>query len=520
MSDKNEKGIALIITLILILVMSVMGVSLMFVSQSETWASLNYRLTSQARDGAEAGVNSAANFLMNKYTPPQTGSTTDPLSGYNYTSVYPVQVGSGITSLHDVYLSANTSAQPSTYPVSSVQTAFNTSGRGKGSFTTGNNTVNYATYARLLSMTKLNSTVSGSQAIVQTWEITSDGTITGIRAADVEVSAILEQTIVPTFNYAAFASSNGCSALTFGGGSNTNSYDSSTYSGSGTPTTSNTFGSVGTNGNLSTVGSTTTINGNLSTPRAGTGSCSSSNVTAWTDTSGTVTGSIIELPQPVTYPTPVAPSPVPPSDSGNAITLNNKATNCGGITGCSYDTGGTPACTAGDFCLQPGTCPPANPGAGNSVPGVYGDVTAKGNVHLKAGCYNINSLTENGGGTLYIDSGPVVVNIAGTGQSTPFDLTGGGMINTVTPKFDPMSFQILYAGTGTIKLKGGASAVGLMYAPNASYSLGGGADWYGALIGATLTDMGGAAIHYDRKLQKEDYIPGSCMLDSFTWKKD
>jgi Tfp pilus assembly protein PilX len=70
MSDKNEKGIALIITLILILVMSVMGVSLMFVSQSETWASLNYRLTSQARDGAEAGVDSAANFLMNKYTPP------------------------------------------------------------------------------------------------------------------------------------------------------------------------------------------------------------------------------------------------------------------------------------------------------------------------------------------------------------------------------------------------------------------------------------------------------------------
>ena len=141
-------------------------------------------------------------------------------------------------------------------------------------------------------------------------------------------------------------------------------------------------------------------------------------------------------------------------------------------------------------------------------------------MHLKAGCYNINSLTENGGGTLYIDSGPVVVNIAGTGQSTPFDLTGGGMINTVTPKFDPMSFQILYAGTGTIKLKSGASAVGLMYAPNASYSLGGGADWYGALIGATLTDMGGAAIHYDRKLQKEDYIPGSWMLDSFTWKKD
>src|SRR4029077_984242 len=180
MNRKNEKGVALILALILILVMSVMAISLMFISQSETWASLNYRLTSQARDGAEAGVNSAANYIMNMYIPPAS-TGTDPLSGYNYTSVYPVQVGSANTSGHDAYLSANTSTKASTYPISSIQTAFNTTGRGKGSFAAGNATVNYATYARLLSMTKLNSAVSGSQAVVQTWEITSDGTISGIR---------------------------------------------------------------------------------------------------------------------------------------------------------------------------------------------------------------------------------------------------------------------------------------------------------------------------------------------------
>jgi len=49
-----KKGIALILTLILLLVMSVMAVSLMFISQTETWSGLNYRLMSQARDGAEA----------------------------------------------------------------------------------------------------------------------------------------------------------------------------------------------------------------------------------------------------------------------------------------------------------------------------------------------------------------------------------------------------------------------------------------------------------------------------------
>jgi len=71
----------------------------------------------------------------------------------------------------------------------------------------------------------------------------------------------------------------------------------------------NSFGNVGTNGNLTTNGSPTTINGNLSTPRTGTGTCTTNNVTAWTDNAGTVNGSIIELPQPVTYPTPVIPHP-------------------------------------------------------------------------------------------------------------------------------------------------------------------------------------------------------------------
>src|SRR6185312_15721933 len=70
MKKTNEKGVALILTMILLLLISIMGVSLMFVSQTETWSSLNYRLMSQARDGAEAGINAAANYLMFTYVPP------------------------------------------------------------------------------------------------------------------------------------------------------------------------------------------------------------------------------------------------------------------------------------------------------------------------------------------------------------------------------------------------------------------------------------------------------------------
>jgi hypothetical protein len=98
------------------------------------------------------------------------------------------------------------------------------------------------------------------------------------------------------------------------------------------------------------------------------------------------------------------------------------------------------------------------------------------------------------------------------------DLTGGGIAGD-TVNFDPTTFQILYAGTGTVKLKGGASAAGLLYAPNAQFSFGGNGDWYGAVIGKDMTDMGGTAIHYDRKLKDKAYTVGPYMLSSFTWNK-
>jgi type II secretory pathway component PulK len=49
----NEKGIALVLSLFLLSAMSVIAASLMFLSQTETYSSMNYRLMSQARYGAE-----------------------------------------------------------------------------------------------------------------------------------------------------------------------------------------------------------------------------------------------------------------------------------------------------------------------------------------------------------------------------------------------------------------------------------------------------------------------------------
>src|SRR5262245_32889079 len=60
----NERGIALVLSLFLMTAMSVLGVSLMFLSQTETYASMNYRMMSQARYAGEAGIQKAANFLL------------------------------------------------------------------------------------------------------------------------------------------------------------------------------------------------------------------------------------------------------------------------------------------------------------------------------------------------------------------------------------------------------------------------------------------------------------------------
>jgi hypothetical protein len=140
---------------------------------------------------------------------------------------------------------------------------------------------------------------------------------------------------------------------------------------------------------------------------------------------------------------------------------------------------------------------------------------------------NINTISTNGNSTITIDPikcggtttttyPQIILNFAGAGSTTPIDLTGSSLTN---PTLNPAYFQMLYAGTGQVTLNGGSAAAGLLYAPNASFKLNGGGDWYGAVVAQQITDLGGGAIHYDRRLQKEFYQLGKYMLSSFNWQK-
>lgn len=487
MKRTNEKGVALILALILLLVLSVMAVSLMFLSQTETWSSLNYRLMSQARYGAESGVNRAVNYLVYTYTPP--GTAGDPIANYNM-NASPVTAGG-----RPVILSAN-SATSSNYPVSTVQEGFY--GSSHGTLTSGYNQggaqIDYAPYATLLSMRSVTVYGSATPATIQTWQITSSGNINGIRNAQVEVSAILERQATPTFNYAVFATFDGCDALGWSGGGTTDSYDSGNIQRSGGNVVTQSYGgNAGTNGNLLESGRPTTIYGSLSTPRTGIGTCTSTNVTAWTNNGNAqVTGGLVELPQPVVYPTPDAPNPMPPT---NNVSLSKNS-------GCPV---GLLGCTA----------------VGNRItlaPGSYGNLglTGQANLHFTAGTYVINSISMAGQSELTIDSGPVILNVAGQSVATPIDFTGGTVTNA---SLDPANLQIQYAGTGEIKLAGNTQSAGMVYAPNASVKFTGGSDWFGAVIGKRVDDAGGTAVHYDRRLQNEFFTVGNYMMHSFTWKK-
>ena len=484
----NEEGSALVMSLLIVIALSVIGAALTVLSLSETYGSMNYRLMSQARYAAESGVHKAANFLLNSYVVP--GGAGDPLASYD-TTTWPVSANGAA-----VALSALTSVT-SNYPAASVGAAF--AAAATGSLVTGNANLQYAAAARLLSMRQILVYGVVAPVVIQTWELTGEGTTTGARKADVQVTATLEREKLSLFNFAVFATAPNCGALKFGGGAVVDSYDSQNivWAG-GKPVTQPYDGNVGSNGNLNESGTGTTIDGTMSTPRTGVGNCANGSVDAWTDNGhATVTAGLVALPQTLTYPTPDPPNPMPPTTN---LGLDKNST-CAGIAGCTVAPAAPPILAG--LVLPPGT---------------YGDVTlsAQAAIHLTAGVYTINSWSMVGNANLVIDSGPVVLNVGGQGQSTPIDFSGGTVTNG---GLNPAMFQVQYAGTGTIKLTGNSGTSGAVYAPNAAVQFAGGSDWYGAVVANTVNDTGGTAIHNDRQLSNNLFTVGNYMLSSFSWKK-
>lgn len=486
MTLSSERGVALVMALLMVLAVSIISSSLMIVARTEAFSSMSYTAMSQVRYGAESAIHATANHLLFTYAPPSAASASDPVVNYDMSSSPVLYNGRPVMLSSDPAVASN-------YPSAAVVQAFQAGSSGQ--LNVNNVTVQYRTRARLMSMRVLMDYYTQQPVTLQTWEIIGAGNVNGSSASYVEVVSTLERQPVPIFSYAAFATWDGCDALSFAGGATTESYDSGALVG-GAPVLSQNGGDVGTNGNLTGNGDPTTIYGTLSTPRAGVGNCTTNNVTAATISGwATVEDGLVTLPQPVTYPTP---APFTPTASN--VNFNN---------------GSCPA--SAPYCAKSGGAYYITPPSPTSVVQMA-DVALTGSsvVHLNAGIYEINSLSLAGNSRIIIDSGPVIIKVAGQGASTPIDLSGGGVSN---PSLDPTKLQFIYGGTGEVKITGGSDTAALVYAPNATAALtGSSTNYYGAIVTGRVTATGGFNLNYDRRLRTSVMTAGNPTMTSFSWR--
>jgi PilX N-terminal len=558
---QDERGVALFLALILLSTLSVLTVSMMFLAQSESMSSGNYRLMTQARYGAEAGVQRAADFIAHNYNPAPLGGAF--MTAYQAAPVSPVQFNNA-----PIVLSSDPNHN-SNYPDAATIALFQ--GATQGQVVAGNSTINFTAYATLISMDQLNDAYTGLTKIVQTWQVTSDATINGIRKSTVEVSAIIDAPKTSALSFAAFATSRTCNALYFWGDVRTNSYNSNdpdyhpfitdpntgmvipnpTYSPpqycpsgpqSGPGCMENTGGDVATNGNLEIIGHVN-VDGNLSSPITGVGACVNNNGVASTalTESGLATvqgGAPLQLPYSIKLPTPKTPptTTLPPALL-SAATLPIFCASLPFPAGTCTRSGNVITLSA-----PPGfTIPPLTISDQASL--VLTATAGPANLATSAE-YDFSSITLLAQSSLAVstDAPTHTVPVYLTGEAagglptpTVLDFQGGASASDATfgavqgcqlcSSYDASILGFFYGGTGTINMVGNSSAAATVYAPNATAVYGGTSDLYGSIIASTLTINGGGggpngiSINYDQSLSGTGVTAGAPMMSTFSWKK-
>ena len=229
--------------MILLAVLSVMTVSMMFLSQTEGWSTMNYRLMSQARDGAEAAVYRTANFLVGG----DNGLGAVQPGGFQYAAAAnvgafdnagnasPVQAGGTRVGLKTTQYVTGAPTLSATGLTAGSQAAFDSTNGAKGTLTAGTTNINYGAYAELLSVKNLAGTGllcgGGGVGSLERWKVTGEGQIAGVQGATVQVSTIIDRPVTTCSPVGAYATSNTClnsnPPMNLSGGGFTDSYDSS-----------------------------------------------------------------------------------------------------------------------------------------------------------------------------------------------------------------------------------------------------------------------------------------------------
>jgi Tfp pilus assembly protein PilX len=234
------------------------------------------------------------------------------------------------------------------------------------------------------------------------------------------------------------------SDFTLTGNSSTDSYDSTL--GSYASQTHGNEGSIAANGNVTVTGSTV-VHGNATAGGTVSGS-------------GTITGTITNHADPQYFP----PVPVcgPPYSSSAGMTLINA----------TYDQ------NTGDLI-----------GSGAAV------VTLTAGPGTEKFCLHSIQLTSTSQLIVAAADGPVLLYL--TADS---DLGGHAIDNLTGKATDFRIYSSLSSATQGIVLAGGPTATAAVYAPNALVKFAGGSDFYGSMVGRSVTINGNTNFHYDKAL--------------------
>jgi len=343
---RGDSGVALILVLLAILVLTTLAAAMVFSARSETLASYNYRVGTQAEYVALAGVQKALNFFNgSNYSPvPPTLSTTyyaastyavNPVNLY-FSNATPVTCTSSCSSTGNVVL--GTSSGSSLFPPSAATggvdvvtnwvAAMNNQSISDGVGGTGNYTVT----ATLLEYHTVNNAFLGVPATgcsdalsgtgicrqpFEVWQVISTGTWSsniggGAALPTVQVVATISPMYLPFFGIGLYGLCN----VSLAGNVGTDSYNSSMGSYGGDPAsyvtpstaTSNaqaTGSGVGSNGGVTISGGAYSIGGSVTyANQNATSSCN----TGFQGSAAGVAGSVLPGPAVPTPPTPNMPA--------------------------------------------------------------------------------------------------------------------------------------------------------------------------------------------------------------------
>lgn len=293
-------GVALILVMLAILVLSVLAASIVFSARSETFASYNYRISTQADYVAKAGLQKALNFFnSDKYKavdPSSPGATyqvseyaTAPVNLYNATNRAVICIANCASNGRPVTLSVNSSGSfNGNYPTNlnnaagdTIPTAFasNFYDVGLDPLGSSNNSGQFTLSATLEEYYTVNDAFypTVNRKPYEVWYVKSTGTWnSNVGAGTAKPTSVQEATLAPVYlPYFANALYGMCN-ITMNGSVCTDSYRSTNggYNGSdasdcvdSSSVSTNALASgagIGSGGNVTLNGGSYTVNGDVS----------------------------------------------------------------------------------------------------------------------------------------------------------------------------------------------------------------------------------------------------------------